>query len=239
MTQERSIFFDENTQIRMRKRKGTRRISLRINREGEVRLIVPHQLSFKTAERFVHEKKDWIRKTREKILVEKQKRRIFIEGENCQTRLHTLIVQKEKVEKPKFVVHHNLARVIIPMESVISSRDIQDFIRYCLIEIYRFEAKQLLVKRVHELANKYNFRINQVRIKNMKSRWGSCSAKNNINLNLHLMSLPRHLAHYVIMHELVHTRYRHHRPEFWGELDRYIPNAKTVSKELKNYYPEI
>ena len=96
-------------------------------------------------------------------------------------------------------------------------------------------AKEFLEGRIKELADKFGFSYNKITIRNQKTRWGSCSGKNNINLNMKLMNIPDHLIDYVILHELVHTKVKNHSPLFWGSLDRYVGNAKAIDKELKKY----
>ena len=73
-------------------------------------------------------------------------------------------------------------------------------------------------------------------IKNAKTRWGSCSSINNINLNLHLMRLSDELIDYVILHELVHTKIKNHQKEFWDLLNIVSGDAKGLDRELKKYY---
>lgn len=104
-----------------------------------------------------------------------------------------------------------------------------------VIENLRMEAKNYIPARVKHLSEKHDLRYNRVFIKNLKSRWGSCSAKNNINLNLHLMSLPTQLIDYVILHELTHTKEKNHGKNFWNLLSSLIINARELNKELKNY----
>ena len=96
-------------------------------------------------------------------------------------------------------------------------------------------AKEFLERRIKKLADKFGFVYNKVTIRNQKTRWGSCSGKNNINLNMQLMNIPNHLIDYVILHELVHTKVKNHSHLFWGSLDRYVGNAKAIDKELKKY----
>ena len=96
-------------------------------------------------------------------------------------------------------------------------------------------AKEFLEGRIKELADKFGFLYNKVTIRNQKTRWGSCSGKNNINLNMQLMNIPNHLIDYVLLHELVHTIVKNHSPLFWTTLDRYVGNAKAIDKELKKY----
>ena len=96
-------------------------------------------------------------------------------------------------------------------------------------------AKEFLEGRIKELADKFGFVCNKITIRNQKTRWGSCSGKNNINLNMQLMNIPSHLINYVLLHELVHTIVKNHSPLFWTTLDRYVGNAKAIDKELKKY----
>lgn len=96
-------------------------------------------------------------------------------------------------------------------------------------------AKEFLEGRIKELAEKFGFVYNKVTIRNQKTRWGSCSGKNNINLNMQLMNIPNYLLDYVILHELVHIKVKNHSPLFWGSLDIYVGNAKAIDKELKKY----
>ena len=95
--------------------------------------------------------------------------------------------------------------------------------------------KKYLINRLNELSSRYNFMYNKVFIKNQKTLWGSCSIKNNINLNQKLYYLPKRLIDYVILHELVHTRIKNHSRKFWSMLDSFIKNSKLVDKELKKY----
>ncbi len=97
------------------------------------------------------------------------------------------------------------------------------------------EARLLLIKRLGELAQEHGFTFNRVFIRNQKTRWGSCSAKNNINLNLRLVALPQELSNYVILHELVHTRIKNHGPEFWNELERIAVDARGLRRKLRKY----
>ncbi len=103
------------------------------------------------------------------------------------------------------------------------------------LSIDKASAKRTLIKKAYHLAEKHGFELNGVYIRNQKTRWGSCSHKNNISLNIQLALLPDELVNYVILHELVHTRIHDHSKRFWGELDKYVVDAKSVSKRLRKY----
>jgi predicted metal-dependent hydrolase len=98
------------------------------------------------------------------------------------------------------------------------------------------EAIDTLINRLGELAKIYNFKYAKVSIRNQKTKWGSCSARNNISLNINLVRLPIQLRDYVILHELVHTRIKNHGKKFWAELDKAVGgSAKELSKKLRKY----
>jgi predicted metal-dependent hydrolase len=96
------------------------------------------------------------------------------------------------------------------------------------------EAKRVLTARLEHLALTNGFNFNRITIRRQKTRWGSCSQKNNISLNARLISLPDELMDYVILHELVHTRIHNHSKKFWNELDRYVRDSRAVSKKLRS-----
>jgi predicted metal-dependent hydrolase len=97
------------------------------------------------------------------------------------------------------------------------------------------EAGKKLTSRLKELAEKHGFSYNRVFLKNQQTRWGSCSPKNNISLNMKLVVLPRELIDYVIIHELVHTCVHDHSKRFWSELDKYVGSGKGMARKLRNY----
>lgn len=102
-------------------------------------------------------------------------------------------------------------------------------------EIDRAEARAELIGRLNELADKYGFTYGKVFIRNQKTRWASCSAKNNINLNIKLIRLPDELIDYVILHELAHTRVKNHSKAFWIGLDKFVGDPKKMHSRLKEY----
>ena len=101
--------------------------------------------------------------------------------------------------------------------------------------IDRSAARKLLFNRLEQLARIHGFSYNRVFIKNQKTRWGSCSNKNNINLNINLVRLPQELIDYTLLHELVHTRIKNHSPKFWDQMDALLGDARKIDKKLSAY----
>lgn len=102
--------------------------------------------------------------------------------------------------------------------------------------IDEIQARRALIERLNEIAKTHDLHYAKVTIRKQKTRWGSCSTKNNISLNINLARLPEKLRDYVLLHELVHTRIKNHSKEFWAELDKAVGgNSRTLAKKVRNY----
>ena len=101
--------------------------------------------------------------------------------------------------------------------------------------IDRASAKKHLIDRLNYLSHAHGFKYNRVFIKSQKTRWGSCSGKNNINLNINLIRLPDELIDYTILHELVHTRIKNHSRQFWDQMNKLVGDSKKLDSKLGDY----
>ena len=99
----------------------------------------------------------------------------------------------------------------------------------------RDRAEKFLPRRVAELAEELDFRYQRVVCRHQKSRWGSCSHRNVISLNIELMRLPKKLRDYIIVHELTHTVHKHHQTAFWNYLERIFPWALECDEAMKDW----
>lgn len=92
------------------------------------------------------------------------------------------------------------------------------------------KAQNELLCRLEYFSDKYNLPYNRAAFRCQKTKWGSCSSKNNINLNINIAYLPNELQDYILLHELCHIRHKNHSKKFWAELDKYVGGK---SKELR------
>lgn len=90
------------------------------------------------------------------------------------------------------------------------------------VEQLRRLAKEQLPERLAELASRYGFEYNKVTIKHNATNWGSCSIRNNINLNLNIVRLPKILQDYILLHELCHLRHHDHGHAFHLLLEHVL-----------------
>ena len=98
------------------------------------------------------------------------------------------------------------------------------------------EQKISVTRLVHQLnAATLNVPIRRIRLRPMRSQWGSCSSHGDITLNTALLKLSAHLLEYVILHELTHRKVSNHSRAFWNLLESACPRARETRRELLQY----
>lgn len=199
------------------------------------RVSIPIGMSYNYAIRIVIEKKYWIKRHFDKMKEFEKLQTQFDENSDYSTKYHKLILRKANRNNISVRLSRGKINVIYPTELNSDSKELQIVIRKGIERALKIEAKQYLPEKVIKLADKFDFKYNKLTLKNIKSRWGSCSRKNNINLSIHLMRLPEHLIDYVILHELVHTVHHNHSARFWNLLNKITGDAKKLDKEVGKY----
>lgn len=216
-----------------------KRINISLKPFAGVRVSVPSSVSFKQAKTATQKRMGWIQSQVSKMKRVEDQYTVFTSNTKFQTRSHSLVLKRVDAEALRSFVANSKITVSIPNTLNIADAVVQTEIRTAIVRALRKEAKDYLPERVAILAAKHNFTYKNTAIKNAKTRWGSCSFENNINLNLHLMRLPEHLIDYVILHELVHTKVKNHSKDFWQLLQLVSGNAKGLDKEVKCYSTHI
>jgi len=143
-------------------------------------------------------------------------------------------------DNEKIVIRHRVtktpSRQVHLSESLSSSKSKSVSSSDLLDRWYLEQAKRVFQEisiPLIEQMKKYNVAPKSFAIKKMKTRWGSCSSKGNINLNLHLIKLPEQCIKEVILHELCHLVYFNHSKEFYALMTAEMPDWKVWKKELK------
>ena len=98
------------------------------------------------------------------------------------------------------------------------------------------EFLKIAQKKVKFFANVYDFKYEKITIRDQKTRWGSCSAKGNLNFNYRVFLLPEDLLDYVIVHEVCHLKELNHSKSFWDLVEREITDYRGKRKILKRYF---
>jgi predicted metal-dependent hydrolase len=204
---------------RLKRSKRARYLRLQINPSTGLEVILPYRCKIEEAERFIYKKREWIFKHLSTVKL-KEEFSYFGQKIEVQQRFN-LFITKHKISFSKHILN---------AESPAGSLETLENIYNVWL---KHLAKKYLTERIEKLARKYNFIFKQVRIRNQKTRWGSCSTKGSISLNYKLMRYRKEVIDYVIIHELCHLKEMNHSKKFWKLVEEIIPDYKNLKKELR------
>ncbi len=103
-------------------------------------------------------------------------------------------------------------------------------------DFYQQEMAKYVKEKIAVFKKQMQVEPNRITIKaNLISRWGSCSSKGNINLNLTLIQTPSFVIDYVIIHELAHLKELNHSKKFWEIVERFCPDYQQAKFWLKEH----
>ena len=235
----KSYMLEDVGGIVVRKHHQAHRISIKLRQGQPPAVVVPRFATFDMGYRFALENREWIASHLQQMAAA-LKSNVYNEERPFSSRMHTVRFVRYQTRCVQAVRAEGGYEMRFPADTDFSSAQVQRQIRMFLTEMLRHEAKTYLPDRVAKLAADHGFKYNQMSVKNVHTRWGSCSAQNNINLNIHLMRLPEYLSDFVILHELCHTIHKNHGPQFHKLLDSLVGgNEKRFDKELNKYKIQI
>ncbi|MGD9581673.1 MAG: M48 family metallopeptidase, partial [Vampirovibrionia bacterium] len=77
-------------------------------------------------------------------------------------------------------------------------------------------------------------KINNIKFKPYRSKWGECNSNNDISINTYLLFAPKNVLEYIIIHELAHIEMLNHSKNYWQTVDTIMPDRKSKENWLKN-----
>lgn len=225
------IVFDGIGSVALYKRRGAKSMKLTIGHNGDIRVTLPFWVPYHLGRQFVEQRKEW-------LISRKPQFASLTDGLRV-GKAHQVVLRTYEGSTVRTRVANLFIQVSVPKELKYTDQEVQTAIRHGAIRALKKEAKQLLPQRLDTLALQHDFAYRSVKIKEMRSRWGSCSQHKDIVLNCFLMQLPWELIDYVLLHELLHTRLLKHGPGFWSELANYVSALPDVRKTMRNIQPTL
>lgn len=222
----------DDTPVTIYKRKGSRSLRLSVSTKGEVRVSIPTWTPYAAGLAFAKSRAQWIAE-------QQRPSGALVHGQAIGKAHHLSLLPSAGVKHVTTRVLSTSVFIKYPAALEPTSMAVQTAAEKACIRALRVQAEQLLPQRLATLAEKHGFSYKDVVIKQLKSRWGSCDQDKHIVLNLFLMQLPWELIDYVLLHELTHTKYMHHGPDFWRQMKQLTPYATERRRSMKRYSPSI
>ena len=198
---------------------------------GEIRVTIPLRFRPERVPAFIADHQPWITRTLHSI-----KHRQASEPELFTA--HPQHVTLQAIDRTWEVQYQHKAptRVresSIPQQLIIDTDykiEIAPFLRAWLHQ----HAVTHLIPWLQHASAYFALPFNKVTIRGQTTRWGSCSARKNINLNRALLFLPRELVDYLLIHELCHTQHMNHSARYWNLVKRCDPDYERKERELNS-----
>ncbi|WP_226987842.1 SprT family zinc-dependent metalloprotease [Bdellovibrio bacteriovorus] len=223
----------------MHRRNFRRSVSIYLYPNKPIKVVAAKSTPQKVIVDFLMTKKDWIEKNFEKF------QEIAEKFPDKKIKAYENFPFKGKERKLKVVITlHKKTFVSITDEHLLLHIPRNDWSANSLIEehptalkeirhFYKREAVDFLSERVKFWAGEMNLHPSQVKFREQKTRWGSCSSRKVINLNWRLIVFTQEIIDYVIVHELAHLQHMNHSSHFWGLVEKYVENYKDIVKTMK------
>ena len=218
-----------DTSYSVRRSSRRTKVTITIERDSSVVVHAPNHASDEAIERIIESKRYWIHeKTRHGQKYSYRPHppgKELVSGESALYlgRSYRIEVTDQEREGVRFD-----RRFLIPASS---ARDKGGAMR----EWYVARAKQRILPRVVDRARELGVSFGRARIADGRYRWGSCTVRDNINLNWRLIKAPIFVIDYVIVHELAHLLEPNHTPRFWNIVRAQVPKADTARVWLREH----
>ncbi|MCH8173119.1 MAG: M48 family metallopeptidase [Proteobacteria bacterium] len=211
-------------------RSSRRTLSLQIREGGELVVRAPHRTPLREIEDWIFKKRKWIERHQnrfEKIAI---KAPVYRDGAG-----HFYLGVKYPLRIVKGVRHRAELRdgvIILTLRGAPGPEKIERALKAWYLE----EAWGVFEDRLSKLFPPFAGRNHdrpEIKIRWMKSRWGSMGREGVMTLNAKLMLKETGLIDYVIVHELCHMEHMNHGPKFYALMDQMLPGWKGRRKMLK------
>lgn len=213
-------------EIKVVKSARAKRMTLRIDSKERLPVLtIPERSSSKRAVEFVEIHRDWIQRSLARIPSTKK----FENGDTISL-FGTDITIRHNPELRRGVFLENEI-LYVSGELEFLHRRVKDYIKK--------QAKNIFWERSKTLAEKLNCPLNDVTIKDTKSRWGSCSSIHNINYSWRIALAPESTINYLIAHEVAHLKHQDHSTRFWKCVVELYPEAEIGKVWLRLHSKEL
>ena len=195
-----------------------------IERDGSISVLVPENMKENLITEILDSKEYSIIKNQTlwHIANDGKETRPFVNGQTFMFKgqNYTLILKDDAAAEIKF-----------DNDSFLLNSSVGDF--WVVFEqFYKEECEKFLAERYEVYKDKIPVRPKKLEVRQMSTRWGSCTPSGNININWNCIMAPQFVFDYILVHELVHLKYHRHDNDFWQTVGFIVPNYEAAKDWL-------
>lgn len=203
---------------------------------GETRVYAPSTLPLRRADELVLERMDELMRMHEQLDQQLRKNRLAHPvAEGSRICIEGKAYSLERLQGKQVTLKLEGDRCILTLPEP----EDEDAVRAALKTALSRRALNRIRQRLDEYAPGIGVEYGRVAIRDQKSRWGSCSAKKNLNFNWKLIMAPEEALNYVVIHELCHLIEFNHSARFWSLVQERMPEYEYWKKWLKAHGSEL
>ena len=207
-------------EIQITRKLRATRLRLRVE-PTQIKLTVPQFCTQRQVQDFLKQSEQWMIETWRQ------------QTQNIQLQILPTELKLFNLAEPLQIIYQTQKQSFIfddqNLQLLVSDRQPEQYLKAFVNEY----AKQHLPLCLEEVSQESSLKFGKCAIRQPKTRWGSCTSKHDIMLNSALVLFPKHVARYVCVHELAHTKHFDHSPHFWAEVHKHDVNFKQHRKLLK------
>lgn len=227
----------EGLEVRVRRRARQRTLRIQITQDQPLLVSTNLGMSDQEILKFLAAKKSWIEKN-QKILKDKPQKpkREGLSGEKWMYLGQPVELRDglTLLKKP-FAAFTDSTLTLYWPQTDWPARDLhrKKLANELILEAQKIEAEKIFRARVQIYSQQMQLFPARVRLMRARTRWGSCSSRRNLNLNLKLLGAPLAVIDSVIVHELAHLKFMNHSQDFWSLVEKHFPEYKAADLWLK------
>ena len=218
--------------IRYSKRRAT--IQIRIRSVDQLEITAPFGVSISRIEKLLEERTPWISRHMKRLdaIAANPANKCLTHGAQLlfEGRAHTLVLWPDGGSAARVSLTASEIRVHLPY---LVGEDQDPLVCELLRDWYIKTAGKLLIDRTQFWASLIGVSPTKIRLKEQKTRWGSCSRAGSINYNWRIVMAPPEVLDYLVVHELCHMREPNHSAAYWRHVARWLPGYAMHRRWLR------
>ena len=218
--------------VTIKYRRKMKNIYLKVEKNADVVVSAPPRTPNYIIKKLVQENIDEIKLRRTNILKNGHTFKNYVTGEKHYVFGKELTLEVRLGDKNKVTLSND--KLLLSVKDKYQDRE----------QIVTRELRKVVYNKCLEFLNKYeklmNVHVEQLRIKKMKTRWGTCNIEaKRIWINYELVKYPVECLEHTIVHELTHLLETNHTPRFYTLLGKYYPNYRENDKLIKEFSKQL